>query len=317
MIHRVPPVRLLCLGLMAFFATLPMAAQGGLRLTYFGTAGWEITDGKTVVLVDPYFTRPKMRTPNDDVSPDDPRPMVTANSVVAPATEVIDAHIQRAGLMLITHTHPDHALDMPYIARKTGATVIGTESTINLARASGVPKEQLKPVKGREELKFDGVSVRVIPSVHGIFRRPQGEAKTPAAPPPLFPADAQPPFQLRQYAEGGTLAYLIGIGGHQVIVFGSMNYLEQELVGLRPDVALIGAMPERHNIDDYTVRLMRVLGNPAVVLPTHWDRFNVPHTVSQQPALDRLQSFIAEVKAASPETKVIVPEYFKPIRIGN
>jgi hypothetical protein len=58
---------------------------------------------------------------------------------------------------------------------------------------------------------------------------------------------------------------------------------------------------------------MRALGNPAVVLPTHWDRFNVPHTVSQAPAVERLQSFIAEVKAASPQTKVIVPEYFKPV----
>jgi L-ascorbate metabolism protein UlaG (beta-lactamase superfamily) len=116
--------------------------------------------------------------------------------------------------------------------------------------------------------------------------------------------------------EGGTLAYLIRIGGHQVILFGSMNYIERELEGLRPDVALIGAMPERNNIDDYTKRLMRVLGNPAVVLPTHWDRFNVPYSVSQQPAIDRLQSFVAEVKAVSPETKVIVPEYFQPVSIG-
>lgn len=78
-------------------------------------------------------------------------------------------------------------------------------------------------------------------------------------------------------------------------------------------MALIGAMPERNNINDYTTRLMRVLGYPALVLPTQWDRFNVPHTVSQQPAVERLQSFLAEGKAASPETKVVVPEYFKPV----
>jgi L-ascorbate metabolism protein UlaG (beta-lactamase superfamily) len=282
-----------------------------------GTAGWEITDGKAVILVDPYFTRPKMRTPNDDVSQDDPRPLVTGNSIVAPATEIIDAHIARADVILITHTHADHALDMPYIAKKTGATVIGTESTINLARASGIDDQHLKPVNGREELKFNGFWVRVIPSVHGIFRRPQGEQNGQLRPPPVFPADAKPPFRLGQYVEGGTLAYLIGIGSQQVILFGSMNYIEEDLVGLRPDVALIGAMPERNNIDNYTPRLMRVLGNPPVVLPTHWDQFNVPHSVSQQPAVDRLQSFIAEVKAASPATRVIVPEYFKPVQIGG
>jgi hypothetical protein len=94
-----------------------------------------------------------------------------------------------------------------------------------------------------------------------------------------------------------------------------MNYIEREIAGLRPDVALIGAMPERENIDDYTPRLLRALGNPPLVLPTHWDRFNVPYTVSQQPAIARLQSFVGEVKSASPGTRVIVPEYFKPIAL--
>ncbi len=44
-------------------------------------------------------------------------------------------------------------------------------------------------------------------------------------------------------------------------------------------------------------------------------RFNVPYDVDQQPAVDRLQSFIDEVKAASPTTTVIVPKYFVPIPI--
>ena len=52
-----------------------------------------------------------------------------------------------------------------------------------------------------------------------------------------------------------------------------------------------------------------------MVLPTHWDRFNVTYDVSQQPARERLQSFIAEVKAASPKTEVLVPAYFEPITL--
>ena len=40
------------------------AAQGGdtppVQLKYLGTAGWEITDGKTVVLIDPFLSRPRM-----------------------------------------------------------------------------------------------------------------------------------------------------------------------------------------------------------------------------------------------------------------
>lgn len=282
-------------------------------LAYLGTAGWQITNGKIVILIDPYLTRVKSRSPNDDVSPDDPRPSVTRDSIVESDTAVIDAHIKKADFIFLTHTHSDHSLDMPYIARKTGARVVGTESTANVARAYDVPERQIQVVKGGEDLNFEGFSVRVIRSVHGIFRKPM-PGLAPVSP-PVVPAGVKAPLRLGQYAEGGTLAYLIEIDRHRILVFGSMNYIESELVGLHPDVALIGAMPERNNIEDYTPRLMRVLGNPPLVLPTHWDRFNVPYTFSQEPAVRRLQSFIDEVKSASPSTRVIVPEYFKPIAL--
>src|SRR5579872_4786614 len=127
-------------------------------LAYTGTAGWIIQNGKTVILIDPYLTRAKYPSPNDDVSPDDPRPLVTGGSIVEPDTKVIDAHITRADFIFLTHTHPDHSLDMPYIARKTGARVIGTQSTANVARAYAVPEGQIQVVKGGEELQFDGFS---------------------------------------------------------------------------------------------------------------------------------------------------------------
>ncbi len=113
------------------------------------------------------------------------------------------------------------------------------------------------------------------------------------------------------------MAYLVRLGGVQILAFGSMNYIEREVDGLRPDVALVGAMPERHEIYEYTTRLLRLLGYPRMVLPTHWDRFNVTYDVSQGPAIQRLQSFLEEVKAASRNTQVIVPSYFQPIRVDK
>jgi hypothetical protein len=41
---------------------------------------------------------------------------------------------------------------------------------------------------------------------------------------------------------------------------------------------------------------MRVLGNPAIVLPTHWDRFNLPCELGQpQSALRSVQQAIEPV----------------------
>lgn len=288
-------------------------AQGTLRLSYTGTAGWEITDGQTVVLVDPYLTRLKTETPNDPPLASDSRSLVTDDDFARSDHAAVDKHITKADYILITHTHLDHVLDMPYIARKTGAVVVGTESTANFARDNGVPDTQILIVKGGEDLQLRGCSVRVIPSLHGIL--PSGSQFPP--PSTIFPANAKPPFRLGQlFVEGGTLAYLLRIANHRILVFGSMNYIEREVDGLRPDVALIGAMPERHKIYRYTERLLHALGYPSLVMPTHWDRFNVPYDVSQQPAIDRLQSFIAEVKAASPQTEVIVPKYFVPVVVG-
>jgi hypothetical protein len=52
------------------------------------------------------------------------------------------------------------------------------------------------------------------------------------------------------------------------------------------------------------------------VLPTYWDRFNVTYDVCQAQAMERLQSFIAEVKAVSPKSVVTVLKYFEAIDVG-
>jgi L-ascorbate metabolism protein UlaG (beta-lactamase superfamily) len=302
------------LALALGLSPLPAPASD-VQLKYLGTAGWEVSDGTSVVLIDPYLSRLKRSTPNDGILATDSRRLFAPDDLAVSDTATIDAHITRADFIVITHTHGDHAMDLGYIALKTGATVIGTERTCQVARAYGVPNDKLFTVKGGEDLQLGKLSIRVIPSLHGILRRAPNAPQSASAAPPAASGELKAPLRIRDFAEGGTLAYLIRIGGRQILAFGSMNYIEREVDGLRPDVALIGAMPERREIYQYTPRLLRALGYPPLVLPTHWDRFNVTYDVSQQPAIDRLQSFLDEVKEASPKTRVIVPKYFEPISI--
>ncbi|AIJ25508.1 hypothetical protein AMETH_5416 [Amycolatopsis methanolica 239] len=58
--------------------------------------------------------------------------------------------------ILVTHGHYDHLTDVPYLARKTGATVYGTETHLNLMAALGAPEDQLAVASGDEFLTFDG-----------------------------------------------------------------------------------------------------------------------------------------------------------------
>jgi L-ascorbate metabolism protein UlaG (beta-lactamase superfamily) len=293
----------------------PAGNNAQVTLQYLGTAGWQITDGTTVILIDPYLSsifgpQPPGRAPFAR-APGDTRPQYGWTDVAAPDTSTIDSHIQRADFILVTHTHYDHVLDVPHIALKNHSTVIGTESTENVLRAYNVPEEQLLAVHGGEDYDFGTFSVKVIPSLHSPLDHKHYFSSATA------PAGMKAPLTLEQmHPEGGTLAYLIRFHGHQILVFGGMNYIEREIEGLEPDVVLVGAAGSRKEIYDYSGRLMRGLHYPALVLPTHWDNFTAPYGASQQPSIDAVQSFVQEIKAASPKTKVLVPTYFESIPLG-
>jgi L-ascorbate metabolism protein UlaG (beta-lactamase superfamily) len=287
---------------------------GQVVLKYLGAAGWEISDGTTIILIDPYLSRINGPAPPGGRSGQplagDIRPKYGWNDIATPDVAAIDAHVQRADFVLVTHTHYDHVLDVPHIALKTRAAVVGTESTENVMRAYGVPEEQLLTVRGGEDYQFDAFSLKVIPSIHSPLDHKRYFSSAVA------PAGLKAPLTLEQiHPEGGTLAYVIRFHGHQILAFGGMNYIEREVERLKPDVALIGAGASRREIYDYSGRLMRALHYPAVVIPTHWDNFLIPYGTSQQPALDALQSFVQEIAAASPKTKVIVPKYFDAITL--
>jgi len=284
-----------------------------LRLTHFGAAGWSITDGTTTVLLDPYFSRVRFKgrpygAPDAATVPGDTRPVVDYTE--APATHdtaTVDRHVTRADFILLSHSHFNHAMDAPYIARKTGGTVIGTESTANIARTGGVPDAQIITARGGEDFEFGRLSLKVIPSLHSAL---SGKHYWSSG---TIPRDAKTPLRLKDYIEGGMLAYLVRLGGWQVLLFGGMNYIEREVAGLRPDVALIAAAKPRREIHDYTGRLLRALARPRVVIATHWDNQGLPFGAPQDEALAEAVTFVAEVKAVAPRTRVVLPAHFQTI----
>ena len=288
----------------------PTASPAGVTLTWLGNAGWQVSDGNTVILVDPYLSRLRAPAPPGaaPLPAGDTRPVYGWDDRPESDRATIDAHIHRADFVLVTHAHYDHIFDVPYIAGRTGATVIGSESTANILRAYDIAERQLITVRGGEDYQFNGFSLRVIPSLHSPLDHKHYFSSHTA------PSGMKAPLTLQQmHPEGGTYAYLIRIGAHEILAFGGMNYIERELEGLRPDVVLVGANASRSENYDYCGRLMRVLGYPTLVLPTHWDNFLLPYDASQRVKLEALQGFLSEVTAASPRTRVVVPRYFEAI----
>ncbi len=311
-------LKTLVLGFVATCCVVLLTSQAGaqseeqnapLQLKYLGAAGWEISDGSVVVLIDPYISRLRY---GGGGHPDDDRPSFARDDVAQSDTDLIDSIITRADFILVHHGHFDHLGDVPYIAQKTGAKVIGTETTITILRAYGIPDDQLYAVGGGEDYQFENFSVRVVPSIHSAL----GEKHYFDSRRLNSDSDLEAPLRINQFIEGGSLMFLARFDHHDVLTMGSMNFVERELEGIHPDILLAGVNGSRLGLYNYDERLLKVTGNPPIIIPTHWDNFRLPYGFSQEAGVARnIVPFIGAVAAISPNSRVITPTHLKTIVI--
>ena len=309
-IHTALPILFQLVVVFALLTSFSVSAQKeAIQLKYFGTAGWEITDGEITVLVDPYLTRLKLGT-GPGVSAEDTRKTVLRSDVFVSDTLLIDSLITKADFILVHHSHFDHLGDVPYIAKKTGAKVIGTETTRNILRGYGIPEEQLYPVKGGEDYQFENFSVQVIPSIHSALNdRHYIDSRT-------YDDTPVTPLRVSEFIEGGSLMFLARFANHNILTMASMNFVERELLGQKPDILLAGVNRSQLGLYQYNERLLNVTNYPKIIIPTHWDNFRLPYGFSQESGVtQKLLPFKEDVKRLSPETKVIIPEHLGTIII--
>ena len=97
----------------------------------------------------------------------------------APATGVTVADVDRAGWIVVGHSHFDHLWGADRIARQTGATIVGSFESIRIMAELGVPTEQLMPVAGGERIQLSAdVTVGVYPSIHSCIWTHAGFAQS-------------------------------------------------------------------------------------------------------------------------------------------
>ncbi|KAA8888049.1 MBL fold metallo-hydrolase [Nocardia colli] len=285
-------------------ADAPAPAPGGMTLRWWGNNSWEVRlpGGKTV-LIDPWLTR--FHTGTYTAAGADPDTPITVDTALI--DRYVDSGELRADHILVTHGHYDHLTDVPYLAKKTGATVLGTETHLNLLAALGAPEEQLSITTGGEQLRFDGYTVRALRSLHSVSGA-RAEVAFAGTRPGLGAGKLPEPKVIRDLVEGGTLAYEVSGGGVSVLNFGGSNYIESELAGLHPDVLLLPAGGGK--ITDYVARLLRVTGHPRYVIPTHWDDFDYPLA---EPARDwgGLEALRKAVAQASPASKFVTVDHLQ------
>ena len=287
---------------------LSLSINGQVNLKYLGTAGWKINDDKITVLIDPYISRVKLDTGH----PDDKRKTVLRSDYYESDSILIDSLIDRVDFILVHHSHFDHLADVPYIAKKTGAKVIGTETTINILKAYDIPTEQLYPVKGGEDYQFENFSVRVIPSIHSALNDKHYIDSREYNEPP------NAPLKVSEFIEGGSLMFLARFESHKILTMGSMNFVERELYGIKPDILLAGVNQSQLGLYNYNQRLINVTNKPKYIIPTHWDNFRLPYSFSQESSIDlKLIPFKKDVEMLSPNSQVLIVRHLEEITLDK
>ncbi len=238
------------------------AAEGDFAVTFLGVASLLLDDGESAVMTDGFFSRPSL-----------PRLLLRP---IAPDLPRIDSALGRLGFgssgrrlsaVLPVHTHFDHVMDSAVVASRTGAVLVGGESSANVGRGAGLDAAQIAVVTPGSPMTFGSFTLTHLESAH--------------CPPDRFPGAIEepvvPPVRTAAYKCGEAWSILVShTSGRTALVQGSAGYVDGALAGRSADVAYLGigqlGVMDEDYIREYWAQTVEAVGARRVVL-THWDDF--------------------------------------------
>jgi L-ascorbate metabolism protein UlaG (beta-lactamase superfamily) len=259
-------------------------------LRWLGNAGYELKIGKQTLLIDPFLTRP--------------HPKNIYFGRVSPDLAAIEHHIQKADHILVSHAHFDHFMDVPAIARRTGAVIHGSGNSCRLAQAQGIPAEKTHPISDYDTFFLGDIEIQAIPAAHPwlpVYTNGQLNQVN------------RIPMRLRDYRMDGCFSFLVTYQGKRLLVWSSIS-----TTGALPaDIVICRAVSGR----GWYKRLFSAV-RPKIVIPSHWDDMFAPLSEPVRPffspprlawpPLERidLKKFEDKVIETWPECRVMIPQRF-------
>lgn len=251
------------------------------NITWMGTAGVLVSDGDCGILIDPYVSRFGLFK-------------IALNIPLQPDKESIKRWTDRLGsknirAVVVSHSHFDHCLDAPYFAQGTGALLIGSGSTVNVGRGSGLAEKNMQTVNPGRTINIGPFSLKFIESVHGpafIGRVPYpGTIDKPLA----------APRPAREYRLGQTYAIFISHPAGTIVHHGSAGFMPGMYAGMKADVVLLG-IAGRGDTATYLKNVPLALG-VKMIIPIHFDNFfiKLDKKMKNLPGL-KLKEFLAEAE---------------------
>ncbi len=239
---------------------LPPAPGAWVSVTFLGVSTILISDGETALLTDGFFSRPGLAE--------------IALGKIEPDREVIAHQLERAGVdrlaaVFVVHSHFDHAMDAPEVARQTGALLVGSESTANVGRGWGLDEARLRVPTSGEQMHFGDFVVTLVRSKHFPHGKAMGEITAPLV----------PPARAMAYLEGGSWSVHVEHPLGRMLIHSSAGWIPGALEGYRADTVLLGigmlGTKDESYRRAYFREVVETVGARRVI-PIHYDDFTRP-----------------------------------------
>lgn len=289
----------------------PEPAENALSVTWLGVTTVLFDDGQTQILIDGFFSRPSL------VDGLLKRPVVNDAATINFAMH--EFRMRSLAAIIPLHSHFDHAMDVGAIARRSSASVLGSESTANIARGAGVPDDQVVVVDNGAEYEFGEFKVRLIESRHGPIGW-RGSVPLDGT----IDAPLEFPTPVQSMRVGTVWSVIVEHPQGTTLVQGSSGFVEGALQGVNVDLALLCTYGLSslgiEYAEKYWQETVTSTGASAVV-PMHFDDFTFAfgEVVPIPRVLDSLETttqwFEKFRDTWDVETRLYLPEFGKPIAV--
>lgn len=289
--------------------------SGSVTVRYTGTSTLLFSDGDTSWMVDGWFTRPG--------------PLTIFLGEIEPDVPAIERGLARNGVerlaaVIPVHSHYDHAMDAPEVARRTGALLLGSEATANIGRGWGLPESQIFVLKNRDPLQIGRFSLTAIESRH--FQFPDPEMRERLLGSPEIEEPLVPPVSAFDYRVGKAYVLHVSHPKGSWLVQGSAGFVEGELAGVEADVVFLGVGGLGSQTAEYRESYWRETverTRPKRVIPIHWDSLTGPiegpFTGPVRAAgflsegTDKTLEFLRKKEAANPRIRFLTLPRYDPV----
>ena len=267
-----------------------LVASQGLNVKFFGVSTLLFDDGQSQILIDGFFSRPSLTQIIFS--------KLTSDDALLKKIST-DHQLNRLNAILVTHSHYDHSLDIAALGKSlTQANIVGSLSTLNIARGGHVREQQLKLAEPFQSINFGNYTITPIPSQHtpatAVNNDLGEEIKTPL----------QQPARFYEFKEGGSFDYLIEHKGSKILVKASTGAIPKQYEDLNVDLLFLGIAQLAKQTPEFQKQyLSETIGqlNPKEIIPIHWDNFFKP--------LSKPLELLPRIADRTPESLKLVIDY--------